>query len=94
MSYLRLFAVGLSAALVANLATQLGFAIGDVAPVIGPILGIIVALAVHTLAIALTIIGHTLQPLRLQYVEFFTRFGFYEEDGTPYRPFRTLGGKA
>ncbi len=94
LSYLRLFAVGLSAALVANLATQLGFALGEVAPIIGPILGIIVALAVHTLAIALTIIGHTLQPLRLQYVEFFTRFGFYEEDGTPYRPFRTLGGKA
>ncbi len=94
LSYLRLFAVGLSAALVANLATDLGFAIGGVAPVIGPVLGVIVALAVHTLALALTIIGHTLQPLRLQYVEFFTRFGFYEEDGTPYRPFRTLGGKA
>ncbi len=94
LSYLRLFAVGLSAALVANLATDLGFAIAGVAPVIGPVLGIIVALAVHTLAIALTIIGHTLQPLRLQYVEFFTKFGFYEENGTAYRPFRFLGGKA
>ncbi len=94
LSYLRLFAVGLSAALVANLATDLGFAIAGIAPIIGPVLGIVVALAVHTLAIALTIIGHTLQPLRLQYVEFFTRFGFYEENGTPYRPFRILGGKA
>ena len=94
LSYLRLFAVGLSAALVANLATDLGFAIAGVAPVIGPVLGIIVALAVHTLAIALTIIGHTLQPLRLQYVEFFTKFGFYEENGAAYRPFRFLGGKA
>lgn len=94
LSYLRLFAVGLSAALVANLATDLGFAIAGIAPVIGPVLGIIVALAVHALAIALTIIGHTLQPLRLQYVEFFTKFGFYEEDGTAYRPFRFLGGKA
>lgn len=94
LSYLRLFAVGLSAALVANLATDLGFAIAGIAPVVGPVLGIVVALAVHTLAIALTIIGHTLQPLRLQYVEFFTRFGFYEENGTAYRPFRFLGGKA
>jgi V/A-type H+-transporting ATPase subunit I len=93
LSYLRLFAVGLSAALVANLATNLGFAIAGVAPVVGPALGILVALAVHTLAIALTIIGHTLQPLRLQYVEFFTKFGFYEENGTAYRPFRFLGGK-
>ena len=94
LSYLRLFAVGLSAALVANLATNLGFALGGVAPIVGPVLGILAALAVHTLAIALTIIGHTLQPLRLHYVEFFTKFGFYDEDGTPYRPFRFLGGKA
>ena len=94
LSYLRLFAVGLSAALVANLATGLGFAIGDTLPIIGPILGILVALAVHFIAIALTIIGHTLQPLRLNYVEFFTKFGFYDESGRPYAPFRLLGGKS
>ncbi|MCA9837534.1 MAG: hypothetical protein KC422_11475 [Trueperaceae bacterium] len=93
LSYLRLFAVGLSAALVANLATDLGFAIGGTLPVIGPILGILVGLAVHLIAIALTIIGHTLQPLRLNYVEFFTKFGFYDESGRPYQPFRLLGGK-
>ncbi len=93
LSYLRLFAVGLSAALVANLATNLGFALSGVLPVIGPILGILVAASVHLIAITLTIIGHTLQPLRLQYVEFFTKFGFYDESGRPYRPFKLLGGK-
>lgn len=93
LSYLRLFAVGLSAALLANLATDLGFAIGGTVPIIGPILGIVIGFAVHIIAIALTIIGHTLQPLRLHYVEFFTKFGFYEENGRPYRPFRLLGGK-
>ena len=94
LSYLRLFAVGLSAALVANLATDLGFAISGFAPIIGPIIGIVVALAVHTIAIALTIIGHTLQPLRLNYVEFFTKFGYYDESGRAYSPFRLLGGKS
>lgn len=96
LSYLRLFAVGLSAALVANLATDLGFAIAEGlrVPIVGALLGIIVALVVHLLAIALTIIGHTLQPLRLQYVEFFTKFGFYEQSGRPYEPFRLHGGKA
>ena len=94
LSYLRLFAVGLSAAIVANLATGLGFALGGTLPIIGPILGILVAAAVHLIAIALTIIGHTLQPLRLHYVEFFTKFGFYDENGRPYKPFRLLGGKA
>jgi V/A-type H+/Na+-transporting ATPase subunit I len=93
LSYLRLFAVGLSSALVANLATDLGFAIGGTLPIIGPILGIVIGFAVHLIAIALTIIGHTLQPLRLNYVEFFTKFGFYDESGRPYRPFRLLGGK-
>jgi len=93
LSYLRLFAVGLSAALVANLATDLGFAISGSLPIIGPIIGIIVALAVHLLAITLTIIGHTLQPLRLHYVEFFTKFGFYDANGPKFNPFRLLGGK-
>lgn len=96
LSYLRLFAVGLSAALVANLSTDLGFAVSGVIPVplLGPLLGIAVALTIHLTAIVLTIIGHTLQPLRLQYVEFFTKFGFYENTGRPYKPFRLTGGKA
>ncbi len=93
LSYLRLFAVGLSAALVANLVTSLGFGIAGTLPVLGPILGILVALIVHALAMALTIIGHALQPLRLQYVEFFTKFGFYDSGGRPYKPFKLIGGK-
>lgn len=93
LSYLRIFAVGLSAALIANLATDLGFALSGSMPVIGPILGILVALIVHLLAIILTILGHALQPLRLNYVEFFTKFGFYDESGVKYNPFRLLGGK-
>jgi V/A-type H+/Na+-transporting ATPase subunit I len=93
LSYLRLFAVGLAAALVASLATDLGFAIGGSMPIIGPLLGILVALVVHLVALVLKIIGYTLQPLRLQYVEFFTKFGFYESSGRPYLPFKLLGGK-
>jgi V/A-type H+-transporting ATPase subunit I len=96
LSYLRLFAVGLSAALVANLSTSLGMAIAGAIniPVLGALLGIVTAMSVHLLAIALTLIGHALQPLRLQYVEFFTKFGFYENNGRPFRPFRLSGGKA
>jgi V/A-type H+/Na+-transporting ATPase subunit I len=94
LSYLRLFAVGLAAALVASLATDLGFAIAGTMPIIGPLLGIAVALIVHLLALVLKIIGYTLQPLRLQYVEFFTKFGFYESSGRDYRPFKLLGGKS
>ncbi len=94
LSYLRLFAVGLAAALVAKLVTELGFAIADSLPIIGPILGIVVGVFVHLLALALKIIGYTLQPLRLHYVEFFTKFGYYESSGRPYQPFKLLGGKS
>jgi V/A-type H+/Na+-transporting ATPase subunit I len=93
LSYLRIFAVGLAAALVAKLATELGFAISGTLPVIGPILGILVGLFVHLLALVLKVIGYTLQPLRLQYVEFYTKFGYYEASGRPYQPFKLLGGK-
>ncbi len=94
LSYLRLFAVGLAAALVASLATDLGFAISNSMPIIGPLLGIAIAVLVHLLALVLKIIGYTLQPLRLHYVEFFTKFGFYESSGRDYRPFKLLGGKS
>ncbi len=94
LSYLRLFAVGLSAALIATLVTDLGYAIGGSLPIIGPLLGIVLAFFIHLIALVLKIISYTLQPLRLQYVEFFTKFGFYEESGRPYKPFRLFGGKA
>ena len=94
LSYLRIFAVGLASALIANLSIDLGFAVGGVLPIIGPILGILVGAVVIFIALALTIISDTLQPLRLHYVEFFTKFGFYDESGRPYRPFRLLGGKS
>lgn len=93
LSYLRLFAVGLAAALVGGLATDLGFAIGGTLPIIGPILGIVIGFLVHLTTIVITLIGHTLQPLRLQYVEFFTKFGFYEASGRKYEPLKLLGGK-
>ncbi len=96
LSYLRLFAVGLSAALVANLGTAAGFALNGAVtlPVLGEVLGVLVAVLINMFAVILTLVGHTLQPLRLQYVEFFTKFGFYEESGRTYRPFRLHGGKA
>ncbi len=96
LSYLRLFAVGLSAALVANLGVDAGFAINGAipVPVLGELLGVLVAVVINLTAVLLTLVGHTMQPLRLQLVEFFTKFGFYESSGRAYTPFRLHGGKA
>jgi V/A-type H+-transporting ATPase subunit I len=94
LSYLRIFAVGLSAALIAALATQLGFAIADAIPnLLGVVLGILVGVFINLLAVTIKIIAYTMQPLRLQYVEFFSKFGFHDESGRAYRPFRIMGGK-
>ncbi len=94
LSFLRILAIGLASMYIAMLVVDLGFAIAGTMPIIGPLLGIAVAFAIHLVALVLKIIGYTLQPLRLQYVEFFTKFGFYEASGRPYHPFRRYGGRA
>ena len=92
LSYLRLYAVGLSSAVLAKLATDLGWNLGMSLGVVGILVGIVIASLVHLFAILFTIIGHVLQPLRLHYAEFFTKFGFYDKSGRAYRPFARLGG--
>jgi len=90
LSYSRLFAVGLASAVLARLATDTGWTLYEMYGPIGAVLGVIVGLLIHALAILFTIIGHVLQPLRLNYVEFLTRTGFYESAGRRYSPFRRL----
>ena len=94
ISFTRLFAVGLAAAILAGLATDLGWSLGVRYGVVGILLGVVIALIVHVFALALTIIGHVLQPLRLQYVEFLNPTGYYNETGPRYNPFRRLSPAA
>ncbi|MBB6098268.1 V/A-type H+-transporting ATPase subunit I [Deinobacterium chartae] len=90
LSYSRLFAVGLASAVLAKLASDAGWSLYEQLGIIGAVLGLIVGLLIHVLAVAFTIIGHVLQPLRLNYVEFLTKTGFYDESGRRYTPFRRL----
>ncbi|WP_245618450.1 V-type ATP synthase subunit I [Deinococcus misasensis] len=90
ISFSRLFAVGLASAILANLATDLGWGLYESMGVIGALIGIVLALLVHAFAIALTIIGHVMQPLRLNYVEFLNPTGFYTETGPRYNPLKKL----
>ncbi len=80
LSYLRIAAIGLSSVYLALVATELGGIAGSI------ILGGIVALLLHTLNFALSMLSPTIQSLRLQYVEFFRQF--YHGGGHEYRPFR------
>ena len=94
LSYIRIYAVGVAGAIMANLATDLGFALGHKIGIVGILIGAVLALLTHFSILALTLMGHILQPIRLIWVEFFTKFGFYEESGRPYRPFKSVRNDA
>lgn len=93
ISFTRLFAVGVAAAILANLATDVGWGLGGVLPVIGPLLGIVLGLIVHTFLFVLTILGHIMQPIRLVWVEYLNPTGFYQETGIRYAPFAPAARK-
>lgn len=90
LSHIRIYAVGAAGGILAGLITDMGFAMAERLGLLGALLGLVVAGVLHLLILLLTTLGHMLQPLRLVWVEFFTKFGFYEENGRPYRPFKSV----
>lgn len=90
LSHIRIYAVGAAGGILAGLLTDVGFALAERLGLLGVLLGLAVAGALHLLILLLTTLGHMLQPIRLLWVEFFTKFGFYEENGRPYRPFKSV----
>ncbi|MFH1858588.1 MAG: V-type ATPase 116kDa subunit family protein [Candidatus Omnitrophota bacterium] len=79
LSYARLMAIGLASVGLAKVANDLG-------GLTGGFLGILIAFSLHAVNMALGIFAPTIQSLRLNYVEFFTKF--YKSGGREYAPFR------
>ncbi len=98
LSYIRIYAVGLASAILANLVTDMGFslyhALGVIGLVLGGLAGVLMGLFMHVLLLVLLTVSHVLQPIRLIWVEFFTKFDFYKVRGRPYRPFRSVRSSA
>ncbi|CAM3357575.1 V-type ATP synthase subunit I [Deinococcus deserti] len=94
MSYSRIFAVGLVSAILAKLCTDVGWSMYERIGFIGILLGIILGAVLHFFVLALTLIGHIVQPLRLHMVEFLNPTGFNNETSPAYNPLRRLSPAA
>jgi V/A-type H+-transporting ATPase subunit I len=97
LSYIRIYAVGLASAILANLSTNMGFTLyhllGFAGLFVGILVGVLISFLTHAVLVLLLTVSHVLQPIRLIWVEFFTKFDFYTVSGRPYRPFRSIGSR-
>ena len=78
LSYVRLMALMLSGAVLAQVFNMLGATTGNV------VLFIVISLVGNTLNLALNLLGCYVHDMRLQFLEFFGRF--YKDGGKAYRP--------
>ncbi len=88
LSYARLYGIGLASVILAEVSNELGAEFGGGAMVV---LGVVVAALLHTLNIALGVLSPSIQSLRLNLVESFTKF--YKESDVVYKPFKRSGGE-
>ena len=86
LSYARLFGVGLAAAVLANVANELAGMVGTIW------LGIVLGIFFQFVLLIFTGAGHVIQPARLNWVEFLTKFKYHDESGNSYQPLHKTGG--
>ena len=86
LSYIRLFALGLSSAILGFVINDIAMQILDSAPIIGPVLFVIFLILGHGLNILISSLGSFVHPMRLTFVEFYKNAGF-TGGGKEYKPF-------
>jgi V/A-type H+-transporting ATPase subunit I len=87
LSYSRLFALGLSTAVLAVVVNNFVMLFKDI-PIIGIIVAALVFIIGHLFNMVISGMGAFIHSTRLQYVEYFTKF--YEGGGTPFKPFKVI----
>ena len=85
LSYIRLFALGTSGAILGLVVNSIAMQFLNVS-YIGPVLFIIFLIIGHSLVIALSALGAFVHPMRLTFVEFYKNAGFLG-GGKAYKPF-------
>jgi V/A-type H+-transporting ATPase subunit I len=82
LSYARLMAIGMASVAFTMMADMFKSQVNNI------ILGVVLVIAIHTINMVLHIFTPTIQCLRLQFVEFFTKF--FHPGGRAYQPFRKM----
>lgn len=87
LSYVRLFALGLSGGILASVFTSLATGMSPDIAVIGPIFTIVIFVFGHAINIFMNTLGAIVHPMRLTFVEFFKNSEF-TGGGQRYQPFK------
>lgn len=87
LSYVRLFALGLSGGILATVFNSLATGMSPDNVVLGPIIMALIFVIGHSINIFMNVLGAMVHPMRLTFVEFFKNAG-YEGGGREYKPFR------
>lgn len=80
ISYVRIMAIGLASVMLAHVANMLSGKAGNI------FLGILIAVLLHLLNLILGVFSPTIHSLRLNYVEFFSKF--LESEGKDFKPLK------
>lgn len=87
LSYVRLFALGLSGGILASVFNSLAAGMSPDNAIAGPIIAILIFLAGHAINIFMNVLGAIVHPVRLTFVEFYKNAEF-SGGGKKYTPFR------
>lgn len=92
LSYIRLFALGVSTAILGGVFNSLALNMKPDIPVLGPLVMIIILLIGHGITLFMACLGAFVHPIRLTFVEFYKNAGF-TGGGKPYTPFEQHAAK-
>ena len=87
LSYIRLFALGLSGGVLATVFNNIAIQMSPDVPILGSVVMVVIFLFGHSLNIFMNTLGAFVHPIRLTFVEFFKNAG-YEGGGAAYKPFK------
>ncbi|WP_418586284.1 V-type ATP synthase subunit I, partial [Phocaeicola sp.] len=87
LSYVRLFALGLSGGILASVFNSLAVGMSPDNVIAGPIVMVLIFVIGHAINMFMNVLGAMVHPMRLTFVEFFKNSG-YEGGGKEYKPFK------